>query len=330
MKKPKLSHLVEFLQNLRQQRPDRIRAELNATVGPVKHYIDTHQLQFGDLSTDVNAAYENLQAQCDALDSQLDRLELQILDMMAKFESAYMGNSYRVYENEMRRASSEYILENYRISLDYDAEQFVLGRIRPYSDWKRTGLILRPGKEKWIHELVGSTPLYLLDQTHDLMAPALNRFNSEYQRRLRPYIVREEESGKTSCDLPLGQIGYCLAYNFFNYKPLEVTQHYLEMLFHLFAPGGVLHLTFTDCERPGGAELVEKNYQCYATSGLIRGLAEKIGYEILLEHELDQAINWIELRRPGERISLRGGQALAKVVDKVAKLHYNQAQENHQ
>jgi hypothetical protein len=47
---------------------------------------------------------------------------------------------------------------------------------------------------------------------------------------------------------------------------------------------------------------------------MIMSISERIGFSIELRHELDRAVTWIELHRPGELPSLRGGQALAVII----------------
>jgi hypothetical protein len=39
-----------------------------------------------------------------------------------------------------------------------------------------------------------------------------------------------------------------------------------------------------------------------------------MGFEIIFEHSGQGNITWLELKKPGEIQSIRGGQALAKIV----------------
>jgi hypothetical protein len=49
---------------------------------------------------------------------------------------------------------------------------------------------------------------------------------------------------------------------------------------------------------------------------MILQLATTIGFEIEFTWSDDGPATWIELRKPGELTSLRGGQTLAKIVSK--------------
>ena len=75
-------------------------------------------------------------------------------------------------------------------------------------------------------------------------------------------------------------------------------------------------MTFNDCDRAKAVMLVEHHYCCYTPGYLVRELAQSLGYEIAFAWNDQGPTTWLELRRPGERPSLRGGQALAKILPK--------------
>ena len=72
--------------------------------------------------------------------------------------------------------------------------------------------------------------------------------------------------------------------------------------------------TFNDCDRAGGVELVERHFMCYTPGSMIVALCESLGFEIQQRYQIDASNTWLELQRPGELTSLRGGQSLAKIV----------------
>ena len=116
--------------------------------------------------------------------------------------------------------------------------------------------------------------------------------------------------------MPDGQIGFCLVYYFFNFMPFELVRQYLEEIYRKLKAGGCVACTFNNCDRSGGVELVERNYMCYTPGGLMMTMCESIGFDISHTYQLDSACTWIELRKPGELTSLRGGQSLARIVAK--------------
>ena len=107
-----------------------------------------------------------------------------------------------------------------------------------------------------------------------------------------------------------------LAYNHLNFRPFEIIKKYFNEIYYKLRPGGMFVLTFNDCERANAVSLVEQNYGCYTPGYLVEQLARTFGYEIVYKYTDGGPSTWIELKKPGEMTSLRGGQALAKIVPK--------------
>ena len=145
---------------------------------------------------------------------------------------------------------------------------------------------------------------------------AMSLFNEQYQNRLRTYTINERQDTAVLNKLPDGQFGLVFAYNFFNFKPFEVIKKYFAEIYQKLRPGGIFALTFNDCDRDKGVMLVEQHFCCYTPGYLVRELAQSIGFEIVFSWTDGGPTTWLELRKPGEFESLRGGQALAKVIPK--------------
>ena len=109
-----------------------------------------------------------------------------------------------------------------------------------------------------------------------------------------------------------------MAWNFFHYKPFEVIKQYLTEMYQKLRPGGVFAFSINDGDLSGGVANAERMFMCYTPGSMILSMAERIGYIIELRHEFDRAMTWIELQRSGQQSSLRGGQALAKIIPKAS------------
>ena len=105
-------------------------------------------------------------------------------------------------------------------------------------------------------------------------------------------------------------------YNYFNYRPFEIIKIYLNEIYEKLLPGGVLAMTFYDCDRYQAMQAVDQYITCYTPGTLVRGWAKYLGFEEVFCHQDDGASVWIEFRKPGQLSSLRGGQALAKILPK--------------
>ena len=256
--------------------------------------------------------------------STLVELISELDSMIETAEKTQYAESTRLHNEEMARYGrldeatnkkvNQQILDR-RMPMTVDVQQMISNRIKSYADWKYPGLIIRPGVETFISDLVALDPLYIVDYSEELLQPALNTFPEEYQRRLRIY-KQDPCSPNVMSILPDNQFGLCLAFNFFEFTPLEVVEQYLKSIFNKLRPGGVLAMTFNDCDRAHCVALVENNFCFYTPGKRVTAIAKSIGYRQMFSWTDTNNLTWLELRKPGELSSNRGGQTLAKIVNK--------------
>jgi len=267
--------------------------------------------------TRVITAFDHFSSTLVELISELD-------SMIETAEKTQYAESTRLYNEAVARYGrldeptnkkvNQQILDR-RMPMTADVQQMISNRIKSYVDWKYPGLIIRPGVETFISDLVALDPLYLVDYSTELLQPALSTFPEEYQRRLRVY-EQDPCSSNVLDALPDNQFGMCLAFNFFEFTPLEVVEQYLKSIFNKLRPGGVLAMTFNDCDRAHCVALVEKNFCFYTPGKRVTAIAKAIGYRQMFSWTDTNNLTWLELRKPGELSSNRGGQTLAKIVQK--------------
>lgn len=244
----------------------------------------------------------------DEYDAYIDSLYAEIENL----EPDYFAASRNLYDNDMLYETDEYILDR-TLSFSDDIMSYITSRIEKYGDWHHPGLVIRPGRGEWIKSLVRLDPLYVVDQSAGLLTPSIELFNQQYQNKINDYVVDERSGAGFLSRLPQEQFGYILAYNFFNYKPLEVVISYLEEIWGILRPGGKFAFTFNDCDRPGGVSLAMKNFTCYTPGRYLEEYIEDRGYHIAEWQELDNSNTWVELEKSGELESIRGGQSLVQL-----------------
>lgn len=310
----KLSKLVHYLNCLdAQSLPDpeaicdRELGELLRVVSEGQPSLNTRMVQLTQDREQVHTAFE-------AFRMHIAHTKQDLIQMIESMQPAYFAESYRLHDQAIINDSDQYILAR-QPALQSSVRHYLTSRIGLHSDWHYASMVIRPGQGEWLPLMVGSDPLYLLDVRPSLLDAAVAQFTPEYQRRIRHYTLRETDSeGMVLRDLPDSQFGFCLAINFFNFKPLELIRLYLAEIYRKLRPGGVLALTFNDCDRWGGVDLAERNFMCYTPGGMLISLAESLGFEIQQRYDIDNANSWLEVRRPGILVSRRGGQSLAKIV----------------
>jgi hypothetical protein len=60
--------------------------------------------------------------------------------------------------------------------------------------------------------------------------------------------------------------------------------------------------------------LVERFFGCYTPGSLVCGLAASIGFEKIFAWHDNGPTTWMEFKKPGVMVSLKGGQMTAEIV----------------
>lgn len=311
----KLSQLVNYRTQLNAMSASLIAQTSDKEIEKITHLVQNQNVQIAEFSQKLQQRRADIEKSFVLLESDLQELKAELNTLIESTEKPWFAESYRLYEQEMINETAEYIL-NRRPNIQPETEQFYRTRIVRYNNWQHPAMIIRPGKETFINELLASDPLYLVDENHDLLLPSMSVFNEQYQNRLRPYTINERQDQEILGKLPNEQFGLVFAYNFFNFRPFEVLKRYFSEIYQKLRPGGVLAFTFNDCDRDKGVMLVEQHFCCYTPGYLVRELAQSVGYEVVFSWSDQGPSTWLELRKPGEFSTLRGGQALAKVIPK--------------
>ena len=175
-------------------------------------------------------------------------------------------------------------------------------------------MVLGARRETFIEDMVPMDPLYLVDHDRELINVAVSPFTQEYQRRLRPYVINDWKDTEIFTALPSNQFGLVFAYNYFNWKPIEMIEKFLTEIYQKLRPGGALVFTYNECDKWQGVGAVENAWMCYTPGSRIQTIARNLGYKIIEQCTGAGDIAWFEMHKPGEVRSLRGGQVLAKVI----------------
>lgn len=309
----KLSDLVDYLNLLDS---DELSPDYSVAMNrfqAIGYTITNHAVQIDNWSADIENKLQNITNSFNDAQQTIEDLKDQLRRLIAQCEPGQYQQSLRLYEDEMGYETSEYIL-NRRLAIDSKSEEYLRARLLRYTDWRVPGMIIRPGLEKFIEHLVPLDPLYVVDHHLELLEPALNQFTPQYRRRLRPYTVDDYKNENAMWQLPDGQFGFVFAYNYFNFKPMSVLRRYIDQMYAKLRPGGVALFTFNDCDWRQGVALAEKNFMCYTPGSEIVSHATSLGFEILDRYRGQGDLAWLEIKKPGEIESIRGGQSLAKII----------------
>jgi hypothetical protein len=302
-----LSELVHLKNQLEALSTAPAREFVNLELGKITHLVDDIEL-----AEDLN----NINVAVNQFDNTVTRLRNTLQLAIEQAEKPWFQESYRLHEEEIWQHPPEHIFKVCMPELSTELNNIIKSRLNLYSSWYHAGMLIRPGTSALINQLVSFDPLYVLDQSSELLAPSVEQFPEQYQHRLRQYIIEDVINTQFLDKLPNGQFSLCVAYMYFNYKPLEVIRKYFNEIFEKLKPGGSFAFTFNDCDRASAVKLVELHFCCYTPGFLIEQLAQSVGFEITYKWYDHGPVTWLELRRPGTLTSIKGGQSLGKIVPK--------------
>ena len=190
-----LSDLVSYRCELESMSTVSLSREVDINVEKITHLVSNQPIQLAEFSKQLANQKQGIQQAFDNFEQDLNILKQQLNALIETSQKPWFAESYRLYEQEMIHETAEYILSR-RAEISAETEQFYRNRIVRYNNWKHPAMVIRPGRETYLNELLASDPLYLVDESHDLLAPALNLFNERYQNRLRSYTINERNSEK--------------------------------------------------------------------------------------------------------------------------------------
>jgi SAM-dependent methyltransferase len=319
----KLSELVAFRNRL-EELPVSAAAQvanhkLNILMHTINHPSEQAMVQLAEpFIPALEADLKKIHAAFDDFSIKVDQVKKHVRDQIAEQEKHWFQESYRLFEAAELCEKTDQILYGRKVTgtksqQTIDAENTLRARLSTYADWRWPGMIIRPGLENFVENMVGSDPLYIIDREHNLLQPCLDRFPKLYQNRLRSYTTNDWSDDPILGKIPNNQFGVCLAYNVFNYRPLEIIRRYLEEIYTKLRPGGTLLMTYNDCDRASAVMLVEQFCASYTPGYLIRDLTNNVGFDLIHTWSDGGPSVWLELHKPGQLLSNRGGQALAKI-----------------
>lgn len=310
----KLSEIVAYL-NLLDSLD--VGSECSQAVGKlshITHVVTEHANNYQSASDNINKTFDELSNTINKFASQIENLKQDLRFEILQREKEYLANSLDLY-NVMVHDSVDLIL-NRRMRINDDDDIVLRTRLKNLTDWRLPGMILRPGLESYIEDMVPLDPLYVVDHDRELMRPAISKFTPEYQRRLREYVIDDWNDNPILEKLPNNQFGAIFAYHYFNHKPMPIICKFLTEFYQKLRPGGQVLMTYNNCDLAHGVIRAEHAWMMYTPRRLIEQHAIETGFELANAYDGKGDVSWLEFRKPGDITSIRGGQTLAKVLVK--------------
>jgi len=215
-------------------------------------------------------------------------------------------------ELEVRYGDVNFVRVSRRMYINEDIEKLIKQRISLYTDWKYPCLEIGCRDGEWTQHLVAADPLYIVDRHKEFLSSTSSRFTNEYQRRLRPYHLSDNDLTM----LPLNQFGFIFSWGYFNYITLKTIDKYLSQIINLLKPGGVFMFSYNDADTPSGAGMAENFAQTYVPKSSLIKLIKSNEFEIVKEFHNGDNVNWIEIKKPGILHTVKAHQVMGEIKHK--------------
>lgn len=293
----KISDLIEQYTQL--DIIDNTDAWINLVIG-----IDRARIHMdSDLGNDFANQLSTLYATYDGINSIITAKKLDILGQIQTAEQSLLG--------KIKPPETHAFIKKWDLYIHDHDYKVICNRLQNYTDWRLPGMLIRPRRMDMVDILVPMDPLYLVDTNEEIINEAIMNHHENYANRIRPYVITDDGLH----DLPDGQFGLVVAFEFFNFRNLqEITQYFAE-IFSKLRPGGVFGFSFNDCSKSAAAVLAESDFCSYIPKRLLMEVINDIGFISLYQlSDPDIALTWMELQKPGEIHTIRGGQTFAKIV----------------
>ena len=213
------------------------------------------------------------------------------------------------YQDELRYSSPDNIREIRNLYIPNGVDDFIRKAIDLHVDWRYPALEIGCRDGDYTKFLVGCDPLYIADVHQEFLDSTIGNYTEEYQRRLRPYLITDMDVSM----LPHNQFGFVFSWNFFNYLSMDSIHKYLQQIMTLLRPGGVFMFSYNKADMPAGAAYADSYFMSYAPKSMLLPMCERIGFEIKGSADLEPAVSWVELRKPGELKMIKSHQVLGEI-----------------
>jgi len=317
----KLSELVAYRSALDQFDFHRDSRLLIKTILEAKAHVDNkvdtetnQQIKFGAgvYQDEMDRDLLRLEESISELGENFEYYKKQLDDIIQEQQQVYIKRSENSYISD-ELPDARLSAKERTLSMDDENTDKFFDRITQLSNWRYPGMIIHPQEQKIIDEMASSDPLYLVDMNESTLDDIRGKMNDVYKHRVRPYVIdRFIPRKKYFGDLPNDQFGLIVLWNTLNNLPLSMCEQVLTQVFALLRPGGTLLFTYNDCDNAHNVRNFENNFRQFTPGSILVPMIEKLGYTMRFRTETIHG--WMELKKPGELETIRGGQSLGRVI----------------
>ena len=310
----RLSQLLKLKQDLQTHTSNKAEGEINDHIAHVNQLaMGADRLPESELFQKINAEYRNMLPYMRKIEEIKQEKIKEIVEKISELAKGYFIDSYEMYEDQHKLADVATNRDIRRLYMYGNVKEIVKSRIYHYVDWRYPALEIGPGDGEFTQEMSAGDPLYIVDVHQEFLDSTKKKFNEFYAtRRLRSYLIHKSKHDLSM--LPQEQIGFVLAWNVFNYFPLEAIKSYLKEIKKVVRPGGTIMFSYNNSDRWQGAEMVENAFMCHTPKHMLIPLVESLGFTVTASYDYDPTVSWVEIQKPGGLSTCKAHQSMGAVI----------------
>lgn len=303
----KLHDIVELKEALKTVYPtEGVVRELDQLVENIElikdKYGDDYSYRFDQILKSISDIKQSLGGPAGIIDDMEVMVYNDLHDATEKFRLAN-------YQDELRYGNPDRIREIRKLYVPNGVDEIVRQTIDLYVDWRYPGMEIGCRDGEFTKHLVAFDPLYVVDVFPEFIESTKSNFPPEYQNRLRSYLIENMNLNR----LPKNQMAFVFSWNFFNYITLQGIEVYLKQVLEILRPGGVFMFTYNNADLPAPAAYADSYYMSYVPKSQLLPICESLGYEIVGTTDIEPAVSWVEIRKPGTLHSIKAHQVMGEI-----------------
>jgi len=301
---------------------DIIRRSINSQLSAMQTDLATNDFDIDNIKSVINGKHLEILKILEDIDDNLNTFKQGLQQTVEELAIPYYAKSEIAYKQhlEMHPKDRRLRLRANNLLHNDKTKQVLFDTIDTYISSQYAALQISPGYGDVTEHILAGTPLYIADDDEEVLTHFTGEFFNETMQRRTLFYTIDDNNDNPLGELPQDQIGFCVIVDYFNFKTVAVIEKYLQSLYNVLRPGGVVIFTFNNCDYPKAIDKVDEMYYCYTTGSEMQNLCKKLGYEIIKliardYDELQNGISWLEIKKPGELSTIRAGQGLAQIMD---------------
>jgi hypothetical protein len=292
--------------------------ELHTALNKLNKAFNTETINFDNLKENIHQKQIELLKNITGIKGDLNKFMQQLNELVPALEHPYYLKSISVHDTDLKKTLPDKEIEhdNYNILHNAESRELFDGRLLNNISFKWPGLQIGPVRGIWTDKLIALDPLYLADNSEDRFLHVKKMWTPIYQNRLRYYTFDDNHEHPLHM-LPEAQLGFIVAIDWFNFKTEAIIERYLQSAYRILRPGGHMLFTYNNCNYPKAIDKVEQMHYSYINGNNLKQFVKTTGY--IIEHaydgelEREDCVSWLEIKKPGYRQSIRGGQNLGAI-----------------